>query len=168
MFTFFLLVSLLLLFSNPSTGEQTRITEDEYLWTDKDVYEIGVNLVITVKNDGSATSTPIIVDLGIQIVDVDTGVIVLGPVDGVVFPSVPEYGVIEHLTWDQTDTEGRQVPGGRYRVEATQRGFEHTAEFTIEEEASVDGNLWFVLAIVTGVAIACALAYILIKRRRET
>ncbi len=167
LFALFLLVSLLLLFTDPSSGEQNRITEDEYLWTDKDVYEKGVNVVITVKNDGSATSTPIVIDLGIQIVDVDTDVIVFGPLEGVRFPMVPEYGRTEDVTWNQTDTEGRQVSGGRYRVEATQRGFEHTAEFTIEEEVREKSNAWFIPTLVAVIGIACVFIYMVIKRNRS-
>ncbi len=164
--TALVLLSLLIFFPGVSTGEESEVIEDDYLWTDKDVYEQGEDVIITVKNDGAAVSRPIIYDFGIQIVNVESDEVVYGPLAGDVLPTVPEYGHIEEVKWDQTDTDGEQVQGGRYRIEATQRDFEHTAEFNIGVE-TVDPiyNTWIIAALTVGILVALVMIHVIKKEK---
>ncbi len=113
------------------------LEEKEYLGTDKESYEPGEEVIVEVKNDGSATYIPIINFFRIQIQKLDTGEVVhVSWNDETGLPMEPEYGKTEHFVWDQTCPDGEQVPEGNYVVKSEyEEIFNHTAEFQISEKS---------------------------------
>lgn len=122
--------SLIFISSAPATVAVGDEINDQYIWTDHSEYHIGEEVTITVKNDGSARSTPIRYNFGMRIRHLESDEVVYGPIVGVGLPAVPDHGKEETFYWDQRCELGKQVSPGIYRVEA-ERYFEHTVEFEI-------------------------------------
>ncbi|MEF8834674.1 MAG: hypothetical protein V5A76_00800 [Candidatus Thermoplasmatota archaeon] len=147
------------------TAHFSILDEDEYIGTEKDSYRPGEKIIVEVKNDGTANSFPIIVNFGIQIVDVEDDEIVYQPDIDVSIPAVPPYGRTELLIWNQTDAEGEQVPEGDYMVESKYNKSNYTVEFTISSEEDKEEETPGFTMITLGIALMIAgITYI--KKRR--
>jgi len=141
------------------TANFSTLEEDEYISSEKDSYEPGEQIIIEVKNDGSASSHPILAALGIQIVNVENEEVVHQPDIEYTVPAVPPYGRTELLVWNQTDFEGEQVPEGDYVVKAEFDRFNYTTEFTISSEEDDEDTPGFTTFSLTLAVIVSGLAY---------
>lgn len=112
-----------------SDDEDGILGEDEYIGTDKELYQPREKVTVEVKNDGSGRYMPILTAFGIHIEHLETENVVFRVPGDHVLPAIPGYGYTESFTWNQTDQDGRQVPEGTYRVKGW--GFNHTTDFTI-------------------------------------
>jgi len=141
------------------TANFSTLEEDEYVSSEKDSYEPGEQIIIEVKNDGSAGGYPILAALGIHIVRVETEEVVYQPDIEYTVPAVPDYGRTELLVWNQTDPEGEQVPEGDYTVKAESDRFNYTTEFTISSEEDDEVTPGFTMFSLTLAVIVSGLAY---------
>ncbi|MBS3782509.1 MAG: hypothetical protein KGY68_07905 [Candidatus Thermoplasmatota archaeon] len=140
------------------TANFSILDEDEYIGTEKDSYEPGEKIIIEIKNNGKAGSYPIIVDFGIHIIAVENEKVVYNPDIEVNLPALPPSGRTELLIWNQTDSDGDQVPEGDYIIKAESDAFNHTAEFSISSEEG-EGTPGFTMLPLTLAVIISGLTY---------
>ncbi len=99
--------------------------DGQYIQVEKDVYEKSERVRIDLKNDGSASWTPL--SQYLKVYREDTGELVYDWEREVAMPAIPEN---QTLFWDQTDMEGDQVEPGTYRFVLMEK---YEAEIVIQE-----------------------------------
>jgi len=143
------------------------LEEDEYLRTERETYKPREDVVVEVKNNGSAGLVPIIYSFRMQIQNKETGKIVHGPLSGPGLDVVPPYGHTEHFIWNQTYQEGGQVPEGTYIVKSEHDGLNYTYEFTISSEEDDEDIPGFTMLPLTFTVIISGLTYRMKKGKDE-
>jgi hypothetical protein len=112
------------------------------LSTDKDIYNIGENITITLQNIGNTTVE--FSDSGyMHLMNSDTGECIWScPGIFHTMAIIPfEPGQIESLIWEQRDENGTQVSAGLYKVWVSGRdSAEASTQFTITNRSSEDIN----------------------------
>jgi hypothetical protein len=110
----FIIVSILVLVLSASTVYAV-ISQDIIVTLNKDNYEYGENVVITVFNKG-IRSISLPNPAPYNIINHDSGEIVYSPIVPQVITTL-EGGRTMVFTWNQVNNEGEQVPPGAYFVE---------------------------------------------------
>lgn len=99
--------------------------DNQYIDVEKEVYRKGEEIQIELKNDGSASWSPL--SRHLKIYSKESGELVYDGHTDVAMPAVPK---TQTVLWNQTNMDGEQVQPGRYRALFMEK---YEAEFVIEE-----------------------------------
>ncbi len=85
--------------------------KDNFIEMEKNVYDKGEKIDIRLKNDGTATYTPL--SQYLKIYNDESNELVYDGESDIALPAIPKE---QTARWDQEDLEGEKVPTGKYKV----------------------------------------------------